>query len=162
MEDEKFSKAEQEAIKERAAELKDSRGRKKKTREDAQIEILEKISEMPEGDKQISLGLHEMVMNQFESLWPRVWYGMPAYTLEGKVLVFLSVSSKWGTRYSTLSFEDNAKLDSGEMWPTGFAIKHGPSPCTIESKHSSQMHLARVMAPAKKSLECRFPKHLLI
>ena len=122
MEDRKLSKAERDAIKERAAELKASKGRKKKTREDAQMEVLEKISEMPPGDKQIALGLHEMVMSQFESLWPRVWYGMPAYTLEGKVLVFLSVSSKWGTRYSTLSFEDNAKLDSGEMWPTGFAI----------------------------------------
>ena len=122
MEDGKLSKAEKEALKERAAELKASKGRKKKTREDAQIEVLEKISEMPAGDKQIALGLHEMVMSQFESLWPRVWYGMPAYTLEGKVLVFLSVSSKWGTRYSTLSFEDNANLDDGEMWPTGFAI----------------------------------------
>lgn len=122
MEDEKFSKAEQEAIKERAAELKASKGRKKKTREDAQIEVLDKISEMPDQDKQIALGLHEMVMSQFETLWPRVWYGMPAYTLEGKVFFFLSVSSKWGTRYSTLSFEDKANLDDGQMWPTGFAI----------------------------------------
>jgi uncharacterized protein YdhG (YjbR/CyaY superfamily) len=124
MEDGKLSKAEQEAIKERAAELKASKGRKKKTREDAQIEVLEKISEMPAGDKQIALGLHEIVMSNFESLWPRVWYGMPAYTLDGKVLVFLSVSSKWDTRYSTLSFEDKANLDDGEMWSTGFAIKN--------------------------------------
>jgi uncharacterized protein YdhG (YjbR/CyaY superfamily) len=61
-------------------------------------------------------------MEQFEKLWPRMWYGMPAYTLDGKVLLFLSVSSKWDTRYSTLSFEDKANLDDGEMWPTGFAI----------------------------------------
>lgn len=122
MEDGKLSKAEQEAIKERSAELRASKGRKKKTREDAQLEVLEKISEMPARDKQIALGLHEIVMSQFESLWPRVWYGMPAYTLDGKVLLFLSVASKWGTRYSTLSFEDKANLDDGEMWSTGFAI----------------------------------------
>ena len=122
MEDGKLSKAEQEAIKERSAELRASKGRKKNTREDAQLEVLEKISEMPAGDKQIALGLHEIVMSQFESLWPRVWYGMPAYTLDGKVLLFLSVASKWGTRYSTLSFEDKANLDDGEMWSTGFAI----------------------------------------
>ena len=122
MEDGKLSQAEQEAIKERAAELKASKGRKKKTREDAQIEVLEKISEMPAGDKQIALGVHQVVMNEFDSLWPRVWYGMPAYTLDGKVFVFLSVASKWGTRYSTLSFEDKANLDDGEMWSTGFAI----------------------------------------
>jgi uncharacterized protein YdhG (YjbR/CyaY superfamily) len=122
MEDGKLSKAEQDAIKERAAELKASKGRKKKTREDAQLEVLEKISEMPAGDKEIALGLHKIVMEEFESLWPRVWYGMPAYTLDGKVMVFLSVSSKWDTRYSTLSFEDKANLDDGEMWPTGFAI----------------------------------------
>ncbi len=122
MEDGKLSKAEQEAIKERSAELRASKGRKKKTREDAQLEVLEKISEMPARDKQIALGLHEIVMSQFESLWPRVWYGMPAYTLDGKVFLFLSVSSKWDTRYSTLSFEDKANLDDGEMWSTGFAI----------------------------------------
>ena len=124
MEDGKLSKAEQEAIKERAAELKASKGRKKKTREDAQLEVLEKISEMPAGDKEIALGLHKIVMDEFEALWPRVWYGMPAYTLDGKVMLFLSVSSKWDTRYSTLSFEDKANLDDGEMWPTGFAIKN--------------------------------------
>ncbi len=123
MEDGKLSPAEQEAIKERAAELKASKGRKKKTREDAQREVLEKISEMPAGDKQIALGVHQIVMDEFESLWPRVWYGTPAYTLDGKVLVFLSVASKWGTRYSTLSFEDKANLDDGEMWPTVFAIR---------------------------------------
>jgi len=124
MEDGKLSKAEQEAIKERAAELKASKGRKKKTREDAQLEVLEKISEMPAGDKEIALGLHKIVMGEFESLWPRVWYGMPAYTLDGKVMLFLSVSSKWDTRYSTLGFEDKANLDDREMWPTGFAIKN--------------------------------------
>jgi len=123
MEDGKLSKAEQEAIKERAAELKASRGRKKKTREDAQLEVLEKISDMPAGDKEIALGLHKIVMEEFGTLWPRVWYGMPAYTLDGKVMLFLSVSSKWDTRYSTLSFEDKANLDEGEMWPTGFGIK---------------------------------------
>mgnify|MGYP001022934675 FL=1 len=122
MEDGKLSKAEQEAIKERAAELKASKGRKKKTREDAQLEVLEKIADMPAGDKAIALGLHKIVMEEFQSLWPRVWYGMPGYTLDGKVMLFLSVSSKWDTRYSTLSFEDKANLDEGEMWPTGFAI----------------------------------------
>lgn len=123
MEDGKLSKAEQEALKERTQELRVEKGRKKKTREDAQLEVLEKISEMPNGDKQIALGLHKIVMEDFEQLWPRIWYGMPAYTLDGKVFVFLSVSSKWGTRYSTLSFEDKANLDDGEMWPTGFAVK---------------------------------------
>lgn len=122
MEDGKLSKAERDAIKERASELKASAGRKKKTREDAQIEVLEKISEMPKQDKLIALGLHSLIMDNFEALRPRVWYGMPAYTLDGKVFVFLSVSSKWGTRYSSLSFEDKANLDQGEMWPTGFAI----------------------------------------
>ena len=128
MEDGKLSKAEQEAIKERAAELKASKGRKKKTREDAQLEVLEKISEMPAGDKAIALGLHKIVMEEFGTLWPRVWYGMPAYTLDGKVMLFLSVSSKWDTRYSTLSFEDKANLDEGEMWPTGFGIKSWSQP----------------------------------
>ena len=123
MEDEKFSKAEQEAIKERAAELKASKGRKKKTREDAQADVLEKISAMPAGDKEIALGLHNLIMSEFENLWPRMWYGMPAYTLDGKVLVFLTVASKWDTRYSSLTFEDKANLDDGEMWPTGFAIQ---------------------------------------
>jgi uncharacterized protein YdhG (YjbR/CyaY superfamily) len=122
MDEGKLSKAEQEALKERTAELRASKGRKRKTREDAQLEVLEKISEMPKEDKSIALGIHEIVMNDFEQLWPRLWYGMPAYSLDGKVLLFLSVASKWGTRYATLSFEDKASLDDGDIWPTGFGI----------------------------------------
>jgi uncharacterized protein YdhG (YjbR/CyaY superfamily) len=123
MDEGKLSKAEQEALKERTAELRASKGRKRKTREDAQVEVLEKISEMAKEDKSIALGIHEIVMNEFEQLWPRLCYGMPAYSLDGKVLLFLSVASKWGTRYATLSFEDKANLHDGEMWPTGFAIR---------------------------------------
>jgi uncharacterized protein YdhG (YjbR/CyaY superfamily) len=37
--------------------------------------------------------------------------------------VFIQPAGKFKTRYSTIGFEDRAKLDDGDLWPTGFAIR---------------------------------------
>ena len=48
---------------------------------------------------------------------------MPAYAnADGKVVVFFQGASKFGSRYSTLGFNDTAALDDGQMWPTVFAL----------------------------------------
>jgi hypothetical protein len=48
---------------------------------------------------------------------------MPAYAnADGKVVLSLKNSGKFGQRYSTLEFQDSAALDSGNIWPVGFAI----------------------------------------
>lgn len=84
--------------------------------------VLEKIAEMPEPDRTIAERLHALIKATAPDLAPRTWYGMPAYSKGGKVLCFLQNAAKFKTRYSTLGFSDQAKLDDGNLWPTSFAI----------------------------------------
>lgn len=62
-------------------------------------------------------------MRAAPGLVPRLWYGMPAYAMDGKVVCFFQDAAKFKSRYATLGFSDKAKLDDGEMWPTSFALK---------------------------------------
>jgi uncharacterized protein YdhG (YjbR/CyaY superfamily) len=62
-------------------------------------------------------------MGEGDVLAPRLWYGMPAYAKDGKVVCFFQSGKKFKTRYSTVGFSDSANLDEGDMWPTGFALK---------------------------------------
>lgn len=84
--------------------------------------LQETIEQLPDGDKQVAVALHQVVTEVAPELAGRTWYGMPAYERDGDVIVFLQVTSKFGTRYSTLGFNQGAQLDDGEMWPTYFAI----------------------------------------
>lgn len=115
-----FSAAERQAMKDRAEELRAEKGGRKKA--DALQSLLEKIEQMSEGDRVIAVALHQIVSEVAPDLIARTWYGMQAYEKDGAVLVFLQDSGKFGTRYCTLGFNDNAALDDGDMWPTTFAI----------------------------------------
>ena len=53
---------------------------------------------------------------------PRLWYGMPAYAKDGKVVCFFQSAAKFSSRYATFGFSDQANLDQGAMWPTSFAL----------------------------------------
>jgi uncharacterized protein YdhG (YjbR/CyaY superfamily) len=86
-------------------------------------ELLDRIAEMPAGDRSIAKRIHEIVTTAAPSLEPRTWYGMPAYAKDGKVICFFQSAAKFKARYATLGFNDGAKLDSGAMWPVGFALK---------------------------------------
>ncbi|WP_289017587.1 iron chaperone [uncultured Ornithinimicrobium sp.] len=115
-----FSQAEREAMKARAEELRAEKGGRKKAKD---LEaLLAAIEEMPEGDRAIAAGLHTLVSGTAPGLDARTWYGMPAWARDGQILLFLQPSGKFGTRYSTLGFNDGAALDDGEMWPTAFAV----------------------------------------
>ena len=48
---------------------------------------------------------------------------MPAYAKDGSVLCFFRPAPKFGERYATFGFNDNAKLDDGNMWPVAYALK---------------------------------------
>jgi len=57
-------------------------------------------------------------------LWPKTWYGMPAYAnADGKVVVFFQDSGKFKYRYSTLGFQEDAHLDDGDLWPVAYALQ---------------------------------------
>ena len=116
-----FSDAEREAMKERAEELRaEGRGGKKKA-EDAHA-LLEKIAEMPDEDRTLAEKIHAIVTETAPDLVPRTWYGMPAYSKDGDVLLFFKNASKFKARYATLGFSDKAALDKGSMWPVYYAL----------------------------------------
>ena len=118
----KFSAEEQAAMKARARELK-AEARANKDREEGVRELLAAIAAMQEPDRAMAAKLHAIVTATAPGLMPKTWYGMPAYTLDDKVVCFFKAAQKFKTRYATLGFSDKAKLDDGAMWPTDFAIK---------------------------------------
>jgi uncharacterized protein YdhG (YjbR/CyaY superfamily) len=117
-----FTDEEQAAMKERAKELK-AEARANKKRADGEKDLFEKIAEMPEPDRVMARRLHEIISEAAPELWPKTWYGMPAYARDGKVVCFFTAAAKFNTRYATLGFNDTANLDEGAMWPTAFALK---------------------------------------
>ncbi|HHX07905.1 MAG TPA: DUF1801 domain-containing protein [Chloroflexi bacterium] len=112
-----FSKIEKEAMKQRAKELK-----AKQNAAASEQEVLEKINEMSDANRQIATQLHKLVKDHFPELTCRTWYGMPAYAKGGKVLCFFQNGDKFGSRYNTLGFSDLAQLDEGSIWPSSYAL----------------------------------------
>jgi uncharacterized protein YdhG (YjbR/CyaY superfamily) len=113
-----FTAEERAAMKERAKELK-----AQASKEESESAVLAKIAEMKGSDRAMAKRLHAIVKDSAPSLAPRTWYGMPAYTKDGKVVCFFKSAEKFNSRYATFGFEEAANLDKGDMWPTSFALK---------------------------------------
>ncbi|HWB10996.1 MAG TPA: DUF1801 domain-containing protein [Pirellulales bacterium] len=90
---------------------------------DGEGSVLAKIAAMPQSDRVLGERLHTIIKASAPALSARLWYGMPAYTDNGKVVCFFQSAQKFKTRYATLGFMHEAKLDEGGMWPTAFALK---------------------------------------
>lgn len=118
-----FTEDERAAMREHARELKAAARRgAKATRTDGENDVLAKIAEMVEPDRTMAQRLHVAITAAAPDLWPRTWYGMPAYAKDGDVVCFFQSGQKFKSRYATFGFSDKAKLDQGAMWPTGFAL----------------------------------------
>ncbi|MBO0921473.1 hypothetical protein J1G42_11610 [Cellulomonas sp. zg-ZUI222] len=119
-----FSAAERAAMKERAAELRadSARGGKQAKADRLEADVLAKIAETPPADRALAERFHALVREHAPHLAPRTWYGMPAYAKDGRVLCFLKPSEKFGSRYTTIGFEDPAALDDGPLWPTSYGL----------------------------------------
>ena len=109
-------------MKARAQELK-AAGRAGDAAAEGESAVLAKIAEMSDSDRILAGRLHALIMVIAPSLAPRLWYGMPAYAKGGKVVCFFQGAQKFKTRYATLGFSDQARLDEGDLWPTSFAVK---------------------------------------
>ncbi|MCU0301833.1 MAG: DUF1801 domain-containing protein [Candidatus Nanopelagicales bacterium] len=115
-----FSAEERAAMKARAEELRaEKRGASLAERE---AQVLAKIAEMPDGDRRLAERIHAIVLRTAPDLQARLWYGMPAYAKDGKVLCFFQSGAQYKSRYCTFGFQDVAALDEGTMWATGFAL----------------------------------------
>ena len=117
-----FTAEEKDAMRERAREMK-AESRASRGRAEGERELLAKIAEMREPDRAMATRLHAIVSANAPNLVPKTWYGMPAYAnAEGKVVCFFQSAQKFGARYATLGFSDNARLDDGAMWPAAYAL----------------------------------------
>ena len=112
-----FTDEERAAMRERAKELKAA------GKAGGESDVLAKIAEMGEPDRAMAERLHAVITDSAPGLSPRTWYGMPAYSKDGKVVCFFRAAEKFKDRYATFGFNDAANLDEGAMWPTGFALK---------------------------------------
>jgi uncharacterized protein YdhG (YjbR/CyaY superfamily) len=117
-----FTDEERAAMKERAKELK-AEARANKNKAEGESDVLAKIAEMPEPERAMAKRLHEIIKASAPALSPRLWYGMPAYAKDGKVVCFFQSAHKFNSRYATFGFSDTANLDEGALWPTSFALK---------------------------------------
>ncbi|MFQ4148336.1 hypothetical protein AAGW05_06515 [Arthrobacter sp. LAPM80] len=118
-----FTAAEHAAMKARAAELRaEGKGGAKKA--DGLKAVLDAIAAMTDEDRVLAERVHVIVSANAPGLLPKTWYGMPAYAnADGKVVFCFKNSGKFGTRYSSLEFQDAARLDDGEIWPVSFALQ---------------------------------------
>ncbi|WP_043262048.1 iron chaperone [Streptomyces sp. e14] len=124
---ETFTAEERAAMKAHAQEQKKAAARRGLSRAEkeaaAEQDVLAKIAELPEADRVLAERVHRIVKAAAPDLTPKLWYGMPAYARDGKVVCHFQSAQKFGTRYATLGFSDQAALDDGAMWPTAYALK---------------------------------------
>jgi uncharacterized protein YdhG (YjbR/CyaY superfamily) len=92
-------------------------------KEDWESAVLATIAAMPGPDRAIGERLHAIIKASAPALSPKLWYGMPAYAKDGKVICFFRSAQKFKERYMTLGFNNEANLDEGRMWPIAFALK---------------------------------------
>jgi uncharacterized protein YdhG (YjbR/CyaY superfamily) len=116
-----FTAQERAAMKERAKELR-AEARANKTMAEGESDVLAKIAELSEPDRALCECLHAIITANAPHLSPRLWYGMPAYAKDGKVILFFRDRQKFKERYLTLGFNEEANLDDGTLWPTAFAL----------------------------------------
>ncbi len=116
-----FTAEERAAMKARAQELK-AEERASKNRAIGEKDLLAAIAAMKGRDRAIAKRLHSIISESAPDLWPKTWYGMPAYAKGGKVVCFFQAAEKFSSRYPTFGFSDQANLDKAAMWPTSFAL----------------------------------------
>lgn len=113
-----FTAEERAAMKERARELKAS-----ENAAEAEAAVVAAIADMAEPDRAMAKRLHALIKASGPALSAKLWYGMPAYARDGKIICFFQPAAKFKTRYATLGFNDPARLDEGNLWPVAFALK---------------------------------------
>lgn len=113
-----FTADEKAAMKERAREQK-ANG----TRADDKAAVLAKLAEMKGEDRRMGERIYALLEAGAPELAPKLWYGMPAYYKDGKLICHFQDANKFKTRYATLGFSDRAHLDEEGMWPVAFALQ---------------------------------------
>lgn len=114
--------------------------KKAAARAEGEAAVQKSIADMPDVDRKMGGRLHAIITESAPELIPRTWYGMPAYTDGSKIVCFFRTRQKFGERYMTFGFNDVAKLDDGNIWPTYFAL--------IGLNESDEKHIAGLVRKA--------------
>ena len=117
-----FDAEERAAMQERAKEVKAEARRAKAGKGDGEADLLAKLAGMPESDRVMGERIHALVKATAPELEPKTWYGMPAYAKDGKVVLFFQAADKFKSRYATFGFNEDPRVDEGEMWATSWAL----------------------------------------
>ena len=74
--------------------------------------VLAKIAAFPEGYRDMGLRLHALILRSAPELTPTLWYGMPAYAKDGKVICFFRAD-----KFMTLGLTEKAnhELEPGAL-----------------------------------------------
>lgn len=112
-----FTDEEKSAMRNRVTELQSG-----KDKSEGEAVVLAKINELSEPDRAMAKRIHAIVKAAAPNLTPKLWYGMPAYAKNGKLICHFQGAYKFKTRYATLGFSDAAKLDEGAVWPVAYAL----------------------------------------
>ena len=116
-----FSDEEKAAARARVQELK-AEAKANQDKAAGEKAVLEAIAALEEPDRSMAERLHAIIKKNAPDLWPKTWYGMPAYARDGNVICFFQSAQKFKAHYATLGFNDKAHLDDGNMWPVAFAL----------------------------------------
>ena len=122
-----FSAEERTAMKARAKELRDDAKRSKAADKAAadEADVLAKIAQMPDGDREMAERIHAIVADVAPQLSPKLYYGQPGYAKDGKVVCFFRSGQMDKERYSTFGFSATANLDDSDgLWPTSYALQN--------------------------------------
>jgi len=118
-----FSADERAAMKQRAEELRSTKGLKGAAKLAKELEACAEAIDALDGvDGDLARTVHRIVSDVAPDLNPKTFYGFPAYAADGKVLIFVQPASKFDTRYPTVNFTEDTNLDDGDMWATSFAV----------------------------------------
>ena len=109
-----FTAEEQGAMKEHAKELK--------SKQDPAEAQAAKIAGMADADRVMAERLNELIPQIAPDLTPKLWYGMPGWAKDGKIVCFFQDAAKFKARYATFGFNPPAALDDGDFWPTSYAL----------------------------------------
>lgn len=91
-------------------------------KDDGESDVLANIAAMQGQDRALAERLHAIIKAAAPALSPKLWYGMPAYARDGKIVCFFQSAQKFKSRYATFGFMHEANLDEGAMWPTSYAL----------------------------------------
>ena len=110
-----FSDFEKAAMKERAKELA-VEARMNKNKAEGEKAVISAITKMPEPDRSMAKRIHEIVKVTAPGLFPKTWYGMPAYAnKDGINEMYIATTDPDNKIFMVTGMSDISQMDSTDI-----------------------------------------------